>query len=546
ERYTRIRADRALVMAYDRTEVTREQLNTAAQIALQKNELDAAHKFYTQVRHLVPHDAEAAAGLQIVATLRDGKTTLEKLREQFNQRERRSLGKDGKTVALSRAEILALAQVEQEKVGAPQGEDLIQGQRDRMLIEEQRTKELVEGAIRRARADLLASPDDAYETLKRAQRAVMDNPNLSEQVRTSLLSRLESNLRDTAIQGAALKLRRAEEERRAVTREQIFAAEARAHADAQLTEARFIVFRNLMTEARVDTLTAQKVLQGLREMAIDAIRKGEPVPPAVTAGYRQTETAYTLNVMQELRRRREYGWLKAMLEIEKSHIPIPDEPSIIFPRRDLWERITKIRKGKYEVSALPDDFKAREETNRTFSYITDGQIQFTENLQVPLPQALKLLEDSMKAQGKKVNILIDTKAIKAANEAAPEVESFNVKLTKREYPISLGTALQEIIGQYESTNERGALTWMIRRNYVEVTTVDVQQRDKVLQVYPVADLVIPVPSAFNQNQVLGTATILGSFGALGGGLGALGALGGGLGALGGGLGALGGGLGALG
>ena len=32
------------------------------------------------------------------------------------------------------------------------------------------------------------------------------------------------------------------------------------------------------------------------------------------------------------------------------------------------------------ISTLPDDFKAREETNRTFSYITDGQIQFTENL----------------------------------------------------------------------------------------------------------------------------------------------------------------------
>jgi hypothetical protein len=571
DQFASMRADSALVLAYNKNELTREELNAAAQIALRKNELDTAQKFYAQVRHLAPHDTEAAAGLQIVASLRDGKTTLDKLREQFNQRERRAISKDGRTVALSKAEILALAQIEQEKAGAKDGEDLLQSQRDRMIIEEHRTQELVEGAIRRARADLLANPDEAYETLKRAQRAVQDNVNLSERVRTSLLSRLESNLRDTAIQGAAVKLRRAEEERRAITLEQQFATDARARAHEQLIEARFTVFRNLMNEARLDRLTADRVLHGLAEMAMDNIKYDGTIPPVVTAAYRVTEASYVLNVMKQLKRKKEYAWLRTMLEIEKSHVPIPDEPGIYFPDRKLWEAITKIRKDKYSVSSLPDDYKARAETEKTFSLMTEGQITFTENAQVPLPLALKLLEDSMKAQGKKLSILIDSKAVAAGNEGAGDVETTQVKLTKREYPITLGTALQEIISQFQSTNDRGALTWMIRRNYVEVTTVDVQQRDKVLQVYPVADLVIPVPSAFNQNQVLGTATILGTFGAagalgalggglqfgglgalgggIGGGLGALGGFGGGLGGLGGGLGALGGlggGLGALG
>ena len=87
EQYTLVRADRALVLAYDKNEVARETLNAAAQLALRKNELDTAEKLYGQVRSLVPHDLEAVAGLQIVASLRDGKMTLDKLREQFNQRE---------------------------------------------------------------------------------------------------------------------------------------------------------------------------------------------------------------------------------------------------------------------------------------------------------------------------------------------------------------------------------------------------------------------------------------------------------------------------
>src|SRR5439155_1121804 len=76
--------------------------------------------------------------------------------------------------------------------------------------------------------------------------------------------------------------------------------------------------------------------------------------------------------------------------------------------------------------------------------------------------------------------------------------------------------------------------------------------EKVIRVYPVADLVIPIPNSFNQSQVQNSLSIFGTAPGLGlnvGGPQALGGfqfgggLGGGLGALGG---ALGGGLGALG
>src|SRR5207245_735926 len=130
--------------------------------------------------------------------------------------------------------------------------------------------------------------------------------------------------------------------------------------------------------------------------------------------------------------------------------------------------------------------------------------------------------------------------------------------------VTLQTVLRFLLAQVNGT-------YLIRRDYVEVTTTDRSIAEKAVRAYPVADLVIPIPNSVNQSALNQNLQVLGSslsangqaiFGAAGGGLnvgnfggvgisglgiGGLGAAG--LGALGvGGLGAggLGGGLGALG
>src|SRR5262249_42278328 len=82
EQARRIRADRALVFAYERNRLAKEELLAQAQAALHQQELEVAAQLYEQARQLAPHDAEAKAGLRIVAHLRDGKLTPERLREQ--------------------------------------------------------------------------------------------------------------------------------------------------------------------------------------------------------------------------------------------------------------------------------------------------------------------------------------------------------------------------------------------------------------------------------------------------------------------------------
>src|SRR5437016_9270702 len=93
--------------------------------------------------------------------------------------------------------------------------------------------------------------------------------------------------------------------------------------------------------------------------------------------------------------------------------------------------------------------------------------------------------------------------------------------------VGLGTVLRLLLSQANAT-------FIIRRDFIEVTTPQRQAAEKTLRVYPVADLVTPIPMSVNQQAVFQTAanSLLG--------FGGVGFLGGGLGLLGGGLGALGG------
>ena len=112
---------------------------------------------------------------------------------------------------------------------------------------------------------------------------------------------------------------------------------------------------------------------------------------------------------------------------------------------------------------------------------------------------------------------------------------------------SLGTVLRKILKCV--TPAPSGVTYLIRRDVIEITTGTFAGAEKAVRVYPVADLVTPIPNSFNPLMLQGAATIFGlSAGALGGfaGIGGVGGLGaGGPRGIGGALGA-GGNLGGLG
>jgi tetratricopeptide (TPR) repeat protein len=557
-----LQADRALAYAHDANEFARAEFLAQAYEALSQDKMEAASKLFRQAKELDPSSAEAEGGLQLVKKLREGKVTKEQLRQQFSAQDRKESQSEKTNRLLAQADEKKADEKPKavEKGPAPMliekepPSDIREMQRRRELaqqIEGQRTTRAVEDAINEARRSLQQDPESARDLLKRVLTNLRENFDITDAVRRDLGSRLESTLRFVELEGARvqrdlanrLRLQAVAEERAQRVNQQTSFEEA--------TQVRMLRFVEMMRTARFEDARAQS--QAIRQ---DAIDRGEPVPPAVTAAWDTSLFALHLREMQRLRYLREDRYLATMMQVELSHIPFPDEPPIKFPDTAKWREITRLRKdsGRYESMGLA------EEDPLTLKKIDDLKKKLNSPVSVDLEQMA--LKDALSYLQERYNIplIVDEEAFKSDLQVQ-DIKGQQVKLEKVA-GISLGTVLRLLLSQVNGT-------YIIRREYIEITTNQRQVAEKALRAYPVADLVYPIPNAINQaavNQTLmnsilgggfspfggaafGGVGYLGGLGALGiGGLGALGALGG-LGALGvGGLGALGlgGGLGALG
>jgi hypothetical protein len=556
-----IRGDRALALAFEQNRLELRDRIVGGQLALRRDELDAAQRLFEQAKQLKPHDKEAAAGLKIINDLRDGKASREKiLRELDKSRDLQELQKVNGRLQPTKVDLVRLSQLEEEPVspkaggqakpGAVEREDLFQAHRDRVILEEQRMSQAVEENLRQARRELKDDPDASLELLNNTLARVRDHADLGDRVREALISRLQTALRDVAMQGKAIKLRKIEQQQILSQVQKNLDEEQKRKTIEERTEAQVKVFKGLVNVARVEEKTRQEMLAGLASMESDLRLRGAPVPTATRALYEQVGVGFNLNKWAELRKKREEGYLATLMTVEKSNIPFPDEPGIYFPPLATWEAISRIRKGKYEVSSLPDDPKGREEANKLYERLNDMMDLSDEVFKNPM--SLQNFIDILDSKHK-IAVLVDTAPFKAENESEyPNgVEIYETKIQFPPAPkrMTIATALRLALSQVKTDNA----TYVIRRNFVEVTTIDRQFRDKVLRVYPVGDLVIPISmGGFSLVGGGGQGGFAGQFGIGGfsGGQGQLGLqfgqLGGGIGGFGGGQIGLGGGLGGFG
>jgi tetratricopeptide (TPR) repeat protein len=559
-----MQADRTLAFAYEINKMTCEELLAQADLVLQPKsqaeakaarisplKLEAASKLYEQVKKIDPNNVEAAGGLKLVERLRDGQINKDQLRDQIEKDTTRvRIGKDEKDPAgkVRMDRIVRLLQESEAKVQdkepapATDPNNQLQQQRLRVQIEEQKVTELVDDAMRQARRILSTDPEAGRDLLRRTLDNVRDNPDLTDRIRQSLLSRVSTSLRSVEVEGTRI-LQDLEARRKVVAQaEARFKLDETIQANEELTRARMQVFHNLMNQARYEDAYLQAFA-----MRQDAINRGLPVPVSVTAAFVQGLAKYNLTELQELRLIRQRRFLQTMMQVEKSAVPFPDEPPVQFPPAATWKRITEIRKERYETQGFTDDDpavlrKLREIKDKLLQPVT---IEFEAG--TPLKEALSHISERYG-----LTILIDVEAFKADNND-PDIENKPIRLP-RLVGVSLATALRAILAQVNAT-------LFVRREYIEVTTPIRQLAEKTIRVYPVADLVIPIPNSINQagvnqsiqNSILGlqfgalAANPLAGLGGLGGGALGLGGLGLGLGLGGLGFGGLGaGGLGALG
>jgi tetratricopeptide (TPR) repeat protein len=520
-----LQADRALAHAYETNQLARADLVAQAEWAVEQKKFEVAERLYQRALQADPTSVRAKVGLKLVEDLRSGKKSLDDLKNWFKFKKGDKISRitpQGKVVQLDAEQVFAEAgEKDNPPPLAPDMNDAnrLNEIKGRQAIVDQEQRQIVEDAIRQANRMVLTRPDDAHEFLKRTLDGVRTNPDLSNEMRASLSNRLQRALQNVDIQGAVVK-RDQEEALRLMA-----AANARATIGAQermeqdVIRARMQVYHNYMNQAREQS--AYRQAQAIRK---DLTDQGLPVPPAVTAGYATGLVGYHLREVRELRRIREERWLATLLEVDRSHIPFPDEPPVEFPPAATWKALSELRKGRYESATFGADLpeqgiRLRQELSKEVNY---------EGLEDPKAT----LNDALEQLSTRYHLTFDI------NEKAFEMDQLKdvARTPIAETPIppmrtTLSTVLRKILRRVAAPS--GA-TYLIRRDVIEITTGTFAAAEKTVRVYPVADIVYPIPKSFNPFMLMGSATIFGlSAGALGGfagiggmaGLGALGRMG---------------------
>jgi hypothetical protein len=549
-----IQADRAMAHAFETNQLAKKELIATGEIAIMDKKLDHAERLFKDALQLDGSDPEAKAGLTIVERMKDGTLTRNDIEARVREADKNVLridkgDKTGAKPQRTRIDLVAWAAQQPQNQPAANPDDLLKDQLRRQAVEDQRSTQQVEENIRQAGRMLRSDPEGAMELLRRTLDNARGNPDLSDRTRTELENRLERSLRQNEQEGRRVR-QEIDQRLRILAREQerLRLESIRLTFEDRIRE-RMRQYHVLMDQAR-----EEEAAQRANELRQDLINQGQPVPPAINAAYYNALFSANLHELAELRRVRQERFMLTLMQVERSHIPFPDEPPVQFPPAATWVALSKYRKAKYESQGFGPDVPKRmlylrDRLSDTVNFDGFDDPRFTlqdalDYLADRYDLSFDVLEFAFKAQVGDRSVLAEP----IATTPIPRMKG-----------VSLATVLRKILGRIPSVPGKEA-TYIIRRDQIEITTADFAVAEKSIRVYPVADLVVPIPNAVNNQSVLSQATIFGFGGSLGvaqtqaatfiggaanlgfagaGGLGGLGGFGAG-GGFGGGLGGIGG------
>src|SRR5262249_27120909 len=134
-------------------------------------------------------------GQTILEKLKDGTLNRDAIEAQLRKADQDvvRINKDERTGAKVQRRLNLLALAAQEQQQQPQGkpENLLEDQKRRQAVEDQRSTQQVEENIRQANRMLRSDPDGAMDLLRRTLDNARGNPDLSDRTRTDLENRLE-------------------------------------------------------------------------------------------------------------------------------------------------------------------------------------------------------------------------------------------------------------------------------------------------------------------------------------------------------------------
>ncbi len=126
DRPATLRSDRALTLSYENARLKYKDMLLSAQVAIERNQFDAADRIYHDIQNLAPDDSEAIAGIKILDKLKKGTLTTDMLKSAIEKGGHKGdrVGTDKGTgkVSWGKGDLVMVAQLdEKDKKGADKG-----------------------------------------------------------------------------------------------------------------------------------------------------------------------------------------------------------------------------------------------------------------------------------------------------------------------------------------------------------------------------------------------------------------------------------------
>jgi uncharacterized membrane protein YgcG len=474
---------------------------------------DQAGQLFRRALEHDPMNLEAKAGLKQVALLY------------------KSLGQDPNAAQPPAAEQKDESKKDQADV--PQQNATISQTRNLQRIASERLRAQTNADLAEARRLQSTEPQTAIDLLKLTVERIEAEQDVPESDRNVLRRQVETQMRLAARQKEKLTLETAERQSReaqaAEQRRLNTVLEQRAATLDQLMEQ----FQNLMAEQRY-----REALATTRRALIVSPGPRWPTGPASGVGKSRSFTlepelidaniasyqAQSLANLAEAYDMREYRRHRALLtwlEVDKSHVPFPDEPAVNYPDASWWEEMSARRKKKWSRVDLSERSPKEQEIEDKMDDPVSLEFRDT-----ALQEVIEFLQNYTN-----VNIVLDRPALEEEGITTETPVTIHVE------GIKLRSALKLLLDQLN-------LAYIIEDDVLRITTATKAGEKLTYKVYPVADLVIPILPLGGGGGMMGGG-MGGGMGGMGGGMGGMGGMGGGgFGGGGGGFG--GGGLGGFG
>jgi hypothetical protein len=285
--------------------------------------------------------------------------------------------------------------------------------------------------------------------------------------RERLRSRLQASINQMLVSREKVDQERIHDiEKRAVEEAKRLATDQLVQRDEQIAQLIDKV-RSLITEGYLGNADAFEQAEAVARASFGLA----PYAGVTSAAIFDSEAAGQLDKAQRLRYLRYDKFLATLYQVELSHVPFPDEPPLLYPAPEVWKALTE-RRQKWKSVDLKR-YNATEQKIHS-SLPKPTTVEFVD---LPLEDCITFLKDYHN-----INIWLDKPTL--TEEAVALDQPITLKLAG----VSLRSVLKLLLEPLQ-------LTYVIEDEVMKITTSGKAADKLSLRVYPVGDLVIPIPMA---------------------------------------------------